>query len=108
MKNLFIIVFLFLCLLSRTKAQTYELKEIRTAMDSLGTIYEIVIEIKEVETGNSFSYGLPKTEWLKTEDEKVSYTIAKYKDIKLLEALKIETKTIEPSVIIQKRSKIYK
>jgi len=106
-----IILFFALVIFTNTFfAQTFQLKEIRTATDDQGAILEITIEIKEVETGNVFNYGLPKSEWNKTEDEQVQFVIAKYKETKNLEAqekLNKPAKT-EPKVNTQKRNKSYK
>jgi len=105
MKNiiLFFIIFSTYCF-----AQTYELKEIRTAKDSTGKILEMVVEIKEVETGSVFNLGLPKSEWLKTEDEQVQFVINKYKNFA---ALKIKVNQLlkrEPTVTTKKSNKVYK
>ena len=66
------------------------------------------VEIKEVETGSVFNLGLPKSEWLKTEDEQVQFVINKYKNFA---ALKIKVNQLlkrEPTVTTKKSNKVYK
>jgi len=65
--------------------QRYEHKESWTAKDTNDVVYEVGVDILDAETGRSFRYGLPHSEWNKSDSLQVVWAINKMLDTYAIE-----------------------